>query len=126
MSIQDYINWLQRYIIVHSYIYYFKDDNFISDREYDAKSKELVALKEAYPEEWKNSRYYIQYGDDYIGNTGCDLLNGLNRKEMGYILSIVDGMYFARSGEPMIFVNKHTGEEVFRVYPNQTNNKEGE
>ena len=96
LSIQDYINWMQRYIIVHSCVYYFNDDNFISDREYDAKAKELVALKEAYPEEWKNSEYYKQYGDHYIGHTGMDLLVGLSDHQMTIIRSIMNQMAISR------------------------------
>lgn len=117
---QDYINWLQRYIIIHSYIYYFKDDNFISDRVYDAKSKELVELRKAYPEEWKKSQYYIQFGDEYVGNTGCDLLDGLQNRELNRIMTIVDHMYRSRNGEPWIFVDKKTGEEKFRIYPGKS------
>lgn len=53
MNIKDRIDFLQRYIIVHSYIYYELNNNVISDKDYDAKSKELVKYKNDYPELWK-------------------------------------------------------------------------
>lgn len=87
---QDYINWLQRYIIVHSYIYYEKDANVISDREYDAKSKELTRLKEENPDLWVNSEYYEQFGDDYNGSTGFTLYHDLNDRQKDIIKSIVN------------------------------------
>ena len=58
LSILEYINFLQRYVIVHSYIYYHLDTNVISDREYDAKAKELVRYKTDYPDLWRFSMYY--------------------------------------------------------------------
>ena len=73
LSTQDYIDFLQRYIIVHSYIYYELNSNVVSDREYDVKAKELAKLKNEYPELWKSSMYYKQFRDDYNGATGFTL-----------------------------------------------------
>lgn len=88
LSTQEYINWLQRFIIVHSYIYYELNNNAISDMQYDKKSKELVELKESYPDLWKKSEYYKQFGDDYNGATGYTLYHGLNEKQQKIIQSI--------------------------------------
>ena len=90
------INWLQRYIIVHSHIYYNLNDNFISDHQYDVKSKQLVELKERYPEEWRRSQYYRHFGDDYTGATGMGLVESLSGKELNTINAIVNGMYISR------------------------------
>lgn len=90
MNIQDRIDWLQRFIIVHSYIYYELNDNYISDREYDLKSKELAKYKDDYPELWKNSMYYKQFGDDYNGSTGFTLFHGLDERQKKIILTIVN------------------------------------
>ena len=54
LTTQEYIDFLQRFILVHSYIYYELDSNVISDRLYDKKSKELVQYKNDYPELWKH------------------------------------------------------------------------
>ena len=45
LTTQEYIDFLQRFIIVHSYIYYELDNNIISDKRYDEKAKELVRYK---------------------------------------------------------------------------------
>lgn len=85
---QDYINFLQRFIILHSYIYYELDDNAISDKDYDARSRELVKYKSEYPELWKTSEYYKQFGDDYNGSTGFTLYHDLNEHQKEIIRSI--------------------------------------
>ena len=89
LTTQEYIDFLQRFIIVHSYIYYELNNNVISDKEYDAKSKELVKYKNEYPDLWKNSMYYEQFGDDYNAPTGFTLYHSLNDRQKKIILSIV-------------------------------------
>lgn len=91
---QEYIDWLQRYIIVHSYVYYELNDNFISDKEYDAKSKELSQLRNEYPDLWKNSMYHKQFGDDYNGATGFTLYHGLDDHQKEIIRSIVNSIRY--------------------------------
>ena len=91
---QEYIDWLQRYIIVHSYVYYELNDNFISDKEYDAKSKELSQLRNEYPDLWKNSMYHKQFGDDYNGATGFTLYHGLDDRQKEIIRSIVNSIRY--------------------------------
>lgn len=93
LSIQDYIDFLQRYIIVHSYIYYEMNSNVITDREYDEKAKELVMLKEKYPELWKSSMYYKQFGDDYTGATGFTLYHDLDERQKKIIHCIVNCIF---------------------------------
>lgn len=88
LSTQEYINFLQRFIIVHSYIYYELNDNVISDKDYDAKAKELVRYKNEYPELWNSSEYYKQFGDDYNGATGFSLYHELNEYQKEIIQSI--------------------------------------
>lgn len=85
---QEYIDFLQRFIIVHSYIYYELSDNIISDKEYDERAKELVEYKNKYPELWKSSMYYKQFGDDYNGATGFTLYHELDEKQKEIIRSI--------------------------------------
>lgn len=89
LTVQEYINFLQRYIILHSYIYYELDYNVISDKQYDAKAKELVGYKNAYPDLWTESEYYKQFGDDYNGATGFTLYHELNDHQKEIIRSLV-------------------------------------
>lgn len=88
LTTQDYINFLQRFIIVHSYIYYELNNNVVSDKLYDAKAKELTKLKNEYPELWESSQYYKQFGGDYNGATGFTLYHDLDEKEQERIRSI--------------------------------------
>lgn len=90
MTLQDKINFLQRCVIVHSYIYYELDDDYISDREYDLLTKQLVALKTENPDLWISSEYYPQFGDDYNGATGFNLYPSLTFSQKQIINSIVN------------------------------------
>ena len=89
LSTQDYIDFLQRFIILHSYIYYELDNNYISDMEYDKKAKELVKYKNEYPDLWKNSMYYKQFGNDYNGATGFTLYHDLDDEQKKIIRSLL-------------------------------------
>lgn len=89
ISTQEYIDFLQRFIILHSYIYYELNSNVISDKRYDEKSKELVKYKNEYPELWKLSMYYKQFGDDYNGATGFTLYHDLDEHQKEIIRSLV-------------------------------------
>lgn len=90
LSEQDYINFLQRGIIVHSYLYYELDSSIISDQEFDKKSRELVALKNTYPDLWETSEYYHIFGDEYTGATGFHLYHGLTKLQQEKIRAIAD------------------------------------
>lgn len=85
----EYIDFLQRFIILHSYIYYELDANIISDKQYDEKAKELVKYKNEYPELWKQSMYYKQFGDEYNGATGFTLYHDLDEHQKQIIRSLV-------------------------------------
>ena len=89
LTTQEYIDYLQRYIILHSYIYYECDNNIISDKQYDEKSKELTRYKNEYPELWKKSMYYKQFGDEYNGATGFTLYHDLDEHQKEIIRSLV-------------------------------------
>lgn len=95
----EYINYLQRYLIIHSVIYYEYNDNVIDDRLYDAKAKELVKLKNDNPDLWKQSDYYKQYGDDYNGSTGFTLFHDLDDHQKQIILAIINSIYRMKKGE---------------------------
>ena len=90
LSDQAYINFLQRGIIVHSYLYYELDSSIISDQEFDKKSRELVVLKNTYPDLWKASEYYYIFGDEYTGATGFHLYHGLSKPQQEKIRAIAN------------------------------------
>ena len=90
--ITSFINRLERIILVHSYIYEEKNNNIISDSDWDFFAKELVRMFERYPSEATQSVYYdgfkgwtgdsasdlrwIYANDAFIVNTAERLLNG--------------------------------------------------
>ncbi|MDD3040046.1 hypothetical protein [Bacteroides sp.] len=80
-------------MIVHSYIYYELNGCVISDHDYDVKAKQLVKYKNDYPETWKHSEYYKQFGDDYDGCTGFTLYDELDDRQKEIIQSIVWSIY---------------------------------
>lgn len=88
LTTQQYIDFLQRFIIVHSYIYYELNSNIIRDQQYDKKAKELVEYKNNYPDLWKSSEYYKQFGDDYNGATGFTLYHDLDEHQKEIIRAI--------------------------------------
>lgn len=66
------INRRERQILVHSYLYYERDANLISDSMYDKISVELVELISKHKHEFEKSAYYYEF-INFDGNTGFDL-----------------------------------------------------
>lgn len=85
MTKKDKINWLQRYILVHSWIYYENNDSLINDRQYDLKAAELVKLQRS--TDITTTQYgYVFY--DFDGTTGFDLFHRLKPHDKQYIVQI--------------------------------------
>lgn len=69
------IQLLQRWILVHSFIYYELNDNISSDASYDETVNYLFQLKKEYPEEYVKSRYAKIFANYEEGCTsGFELL----------------------------------------------------
>lgn len=79
-STEAKISFIQRRIIVASIIYYQLNESVISDKDYDELSKQLVYLKNKYPEAYKKSDYYYAMYD-FDGSTGFDLPDRLSRSD---------------------------------------------
>lgn len=86
--IEEKISYLQRRVIVHSILYYLMDSSVISDRDFDAISRQLVDMMKFVPiEVCEKSRYwYCMYNFD--GNTGFDLYSRLTKKDKAYLSGI--------------------------------------
>jgi hypothetical protein len=70
--ILELINRKERQILVHSYIYYEKNDNIWTDFKYDEVSKELATLIEEHPTVAKQA-YWFHYFKEWDGSSGYDL-----------------------------------------------------
>ena len=79
-TILEKIELLQRWIIVHSIVYYKLGQSIVTDTQFDHNCYQLVDLKERHQRYWNLSRYYYCM-KDFDGSTGFDLPNKLNRKD---------------------------------------------
>lgn len=80
---------LQRWIIVHSILYYELDNAIIEDKLFDANARQLVELQKAYPDEAKESEYWYVF-HDFDGSTGFDLYHRLNKHDATYLKQIAE------------------------------------
>lgn len=84
---QEKVDFVARYVIVHSIIYYEMDESVISDKKFDKKAAVLVNLIKKYPEEVKNSEYYRAIYD-FDGSTGFHLYSRLKKSQRKYLKQI--------------------------------------
>lgn len=80
------INYLQRFILVNSYLYYMLDDSTITDKQFDEAAKQLVELQKNYNIS-KTQYGYVFY--DFDGTTGFDLWERLTAVDKTIIKTIV-------------------------------------
>uniref|UniRef100_A0AAU8AZM3 NAD-dependent DNA ligase n=1 Tax=Dulem virus 36 TaxID=3145754 RepID=A0AAU8AZM3_9CAUD len=89
MSERERISFLQRVVLVHSYLYYMLDNPVWSDRQYDNVSVQLVQMQNKHSKSWikENTQYgYVFY--DFDGTTGFDLYNRLIDADKKRIMQI--------------------------------------
>lgn len=82
---QEKIELLQRWILVHSYLYYIMDISIVPDYTYDMNSKQLAELKTAHPDSWDKARYTYAMGD-FDGSTGFGFVEKLEENERKSIM----------------------------------------
>lgn len=85
------IDFLQRVILIHSFLYYEADDSVWTDKQFDEVAKQLAELQSKHKEQWIVSR--TQYGYafyDFDGTTGFDLWDRLKEKDKRYISNIAE------------------------------------
>lgn len=85
-------------MLVHSYLYYDRDTNLISDKEFDTLGRELVKLQADYPEIAKQVDYAEAFAD-WDATTGFHL----PRTEQ-----------VVRIGQRLLRINRSTGEDKIK------------
>lgn len=87
------IDFLQRVVLIHSYLYYETDNTLWSDKQYDEVSKQLVELQNKHNKTWiKNKTQYGYCFYDFDGTTGFDLWSRLQRKDRKRIQAITKNL----------------------------------
>ena len=71
-TVAEKIKQRRRQMLVHSYIYYEKDTNIVSDAKWAEWAKELEQLQKDYPEEAKEVEFADQF-IDWDGSSGAHL-----------------------------------------------------
>jgi hypothetical protein len=70
------IELLQRWLLVHSFIYYELNNNVVSDEMYDMNSKQLAEMQNKYPDDFIKSKYYYAM-KEFDGSTGFGFVEKL-------------------------------------------------
>jgi hypothetical protein len=91
------IELLQRWILVHSYLYYDMNTSVVSDEMFDRNSKQLTDLSDAYPEALKKSRYYYVM-KDFDGSTGFGYTQNLNENDFDCVTRDACGLMKYKGG----------------------------
>lgn len=86
-SMQTKIELLEKWILVHSYLYYEEDNGIVPDAMFDNNCRQLRAYCRANRSDFQKSKYYRAFGE-YIAqesNSGYWLYKKLNYKEKAII-----------------------------------------
>lgn len=86
---KEKIDFVQRVILIHSYLYYSLDSSVISDKSFDESARYLFTIQNLHDSSWikSNTQYgYVFY--DFDGNTGFDLFEKLNNSDKKLIIQL--------------------------------------
>lgn len=87
------ISFLQRVILVHSYLYYEKDNSIWTDKQYDEIAKQLAEMQKPKTAIWIQNK--TQYGYafyDFDGTTGFHLWSRLREEDKAMIAGIAENI----------------------------------
>lgn len=109
-SVKLRIGVLQRWILVHSIIYYEMDDSVVSDKEFDENARQLVWLQDLHHDEAKQSQYWYAF-KGFDGSTGFDLYSKLTEEDRDYLTLIASRVLhlYKQSKEVNNGVKRKTG-----------------
>lgn len=87
------ISFLQRVILIHSYLYYEKDSPVWTDKQFDEVAKQLAEMQSRHDFMWTKNR--TQYGYafyDFDGTTGFLLWGRSKKKDKEQIAGISENI----------------------------------
>ena len=82
------IQLLQKWIVVHSILYYDYDTTLVDDRTYDMNSVQLAKMMQEHPREASQSKYAYAF-KDFNGSTGFDIPSKLTKNDKKYFNKII-------------------------------------
>lgn len=74
---------------MYSIMYYQMSQSCVSDKCYDAVSKQLCGLQKQYPEQFKQTQYYYAMYD-FDGTTGFDIPSRLIKSDLDKLTRIAN------------------------------------
>lgn len=84
MSVEDKLTLLERWVIIHSILYYEMDESIVPDHMFDHNARQLAAMLKRHPNEAKQTKYaYLFKGFD--GSTGYHLYRNLNKSDRAFL-----------------------------------------
>lgn len=84
----DKLNYLERMILIHSYLYYEMNETVIDDARYNEISRILAKKVERYRGTKLKQTMYGYAFKDFDGSTGFDLIFKLKKKDKTYIIEL--------------------------------------
>lgn len=82
------VDYLQRYIIIHSILYYHLNESVITDKQYDSAARQLVQMQKQLSSEQLEETMYFYCMHDFDGSTGFDLYERLIPYDKEYLMKI--------------------------------------
>ena len=81
MATKEKIEALERYILVHSMLYYHMSESLITDSQFDKAARLLASkIKKFGPKKIASTQYGYVF-DDFDGSTGFYLIDALTKKD---------------------------------------------
>ncbi len=90
MTEKEKVEALERIIILHSIIYYEKDESVISDKKFDKLAKLLARKIQQHGEKRIRKTQYGYVFYDFDGTTGFDLTSRLNDSDRVYLTNLAE------------------------------------
>ena len=94
------VDFLQRVILIHSYLYYEADNSVWTDKKYDEVAKQLTNIQNKHTKSWiKQTTQYGYCFYDFDGTTGFDLWSRLKEEDRPLIKAIAEHIIGEKQNE---------------------------